>query len=80
MANDVTYSRSLRGAMEFAGSSDDCFAGYLQEDSDLEFSDYSEEPRYLVYPCKITGNLYIIIRTLLFQIMRTLSSRCFELP
>ena len=61
MANDVTYSRSLRGAMEFAGSSDDCFAGYLQEDSDLEFSDCSEEPRYLVYPCKITGNLYIYV-------------------
>ena len=47
--------------MEFAGSSDDCFAGYLQEDSDLELSDCSEELRCLVYPCKITGNLRIIV-------------------
>ena len=32
--------------MEFVRSSDDFCAGYLQEDSDLEFSDCSEEVRY----------------------------------
>ena len=33
--------------MEFVRTSDDCFAGYLQEDSDLEFSGCSDEARYI---------------------------------
>ena len=32
--------------MEFIRAPDDSFAGYLQEDSDLEFSDCSDGVRY----------------------------------
>ena len=32
--------------MEFVRSSDDCYAGYLQDDSDLEFSECSDDVRF----------------------------------
>ena len=61
----------INDMMEFVRSSDDFCAGYLQEDSDLEFSDCSEEVRYftenqgsaVVKNCAKVRN---------FQIMRTI--------
>ena len=43
---NVHVRGTVVGMMEFIRAPDDSFAGYLQEDSDLEFSDCSDGVRY----------------------------------